>query len=144
MALTNNKLRNWYCGGPSGPIKCAVKGGVHIYQGALVVIEKVVGLAKPGVIDNDLVALGVAEYEVDASAAADGVLYVHAKPGRWGGFTSAGGGDAITAADVGNTVYIVDDNTVAKTDNSGARSPAGTFLGYDDRGKLIVSIAGAI
>lgn len=143
-ALTENKLRNWYCGGPSGPIKCAVKGGVHIFQGALLVVEKGVGLAKPGVVDTDLQAIGVAEYEVDASAASDGAMYVHAKPGRWGGFNSGTSGDAITSLDVGNAVYVIDDNTVGKTDGSAARSAAGTFMGFDDRGKLIVSIAGGI
>lgn len=142
-ALTNNKLRQWFCGG-HGPFPLPVLGGVHIYQGALICIEKGTGLAKPATVDTDLVALGVAEYEVDATALASGASFVHVKPGRWSGFTSATAGDAITASDIGNVVYMVDDNTLAKTDGSGARSAAGVFLGLDDRGKLILSVGGSL
>lgn len=142
-ALTNNKLRQWFCGG-FGPFPVPVLGGVHIYQGALICVEAGVGLAKPAIEDTGLVALGVAEYEVDATNADDGAMFVHVKPGRWSGFSSATAGDAITAADIANVVYMVDDNTLAKTDGTGTRSPAGTFLGFDDRGKLILSVGGSL
>lgn len=39
--------------------------------------------------------------------------------------------DAITTADWGKIVYIVDDETVAKTDGSAARSAAGVCRGVD-------------
>jgi hypothetical protein len=40
-------------------------------------------------------------------------------------FKNSASGDLITIADVGNDCYIVDNETVAKTDDTGARSVAG-------------------
>lgn len=39
--------------------------------------------------------------------------------------------DAVTQADVGATVYVADNQTIAKTHNTNARPIAGTFLGFD-------------
>ena len=41
------------------------------------------------------------------------------------------GADAVTQADVGATVYVADNQTIAKTHNTNARPIAGTFLGFD-------------
>lgn len=46
--------------------------------------------------------------------------------------------DAITAADYGNDCYIVDDQTVAKTDGSSARSVAGKIRGVEASGDVWV------
>jgi hypothetical protein len=43
-------------------------------------------------------------------------------------------GDAIVAADYGATVYIVDDETVAKTNGTSTRSAAGICRGVDAAG----------
>jgi hypothetical protein len=50
---------------------------------------------------------------------------------RWNNSTS---GDLIAVADRGNTCFAVDDNTVAKTSNSSARSVAGIILDVDSSG----------
>ena len=42
--------------------------------------------------------------------------------------------DAITLADVGSDCYIVDDQTVAKTNGSGTRSRAGRVFDVDSEG----------
>lgn len=39
--------------------------------------------------------------------------------------------DAVTQADIGATVYVADNQTIAKTHNTNARPIAGTFLGFD-------------
>lgn len=39
--------------------------------------------------------------------------------------------DAVTQADVGATVYVADNQTIAKTHNTNVRPIAGTFLGFD-------------
>ncbi|HEY8136256.1 MAG TPA: hypothetical protein VIF61_00350 [Methylocystis sp.] len=96
-----------------------VKGGVLIFQGALVVLAA--GLAKPGVAAAGLIALGRAEETVDASTAADGDLFVNVSRGLFKWENSAG--DALTLADVGANAYILDDQTVAKTATD--RSSAG-------------------
>ena len=39
--------------------------------------------------------------------------------------------DPVTQADLGNQVYVEDNQTVAKTDGTGTRSLAGRFMGFD-------------
>jgi len=39
--------------------------------------------------------------------------------------------DPVTQADLGKMVYIEDNQTIAKTDNTGTRSLAGRFMGFD-------------
>lgn len=39
--------------------------------------------------------------------------------------------DPVTQTDLGQLVYIADNQTVAKTDNSGVLPVAGTFMGFD-------------
>lgn len=39
--------------------------------------------------------------------------------------------DAVAQADVGATVYVADNQTIAKTHNTNARPIAGTFIGFD-------------
>ena len=41
------------------------------------------------------------------------------------------GTDPVTLADLGNQVYVEDNQTIAKTDGAGARSLAGRFMGFD-------------
>jgi hypothetical protein len=55
---------------------------------------------------------------------------------RWDNST---GNEAVTRAQIGDACYIVDDQTVAKTDgaagqNPATRSPAGTVVDLDDDG----------
>ena len=44
------------------------------------------------------------------------------------------GSDAVVQADLGKTCYIYDDETVAKTNGSSARSAAGKIVGIDSDG----------
>lgn len=39
--------------------------------------------------------------------------------------------DAVTQADIGATVYVADNQTIAKTSNTDARPIAGKFMGFD-------------
>jgi len=50
---------------------------------------------------------------------------------RW---ENSAAGDAITKAEIGDRCYIVDDQTVAKTDGSSTRSPAGIVVAVDSLG----------
>ncbi|MCY1460857.1 hypothetical protein D9M71_784510 [compost metagenome] len=49
-------------------------------------------------------------------------------------FANSAAGDEITRADIGATAYIVDDQTVAKTDGTSTRSVAGTIRDVDSDG----------
>jgi hypothetical protein len=39
-------------------------------------------------------------------------------------------GDPLTTADIGNACFVVDDDTVARTNGTSTRSAAGIFLGF--------------
>lgn len=76
------------------------------------------------------IGLGRAEATVDNSTGASGAKTVEYRRGFFG-FANAGGADLIGQADVGQLCYIVDDQTVAKTDGSASRSPAGIVDGIE-------------
>lgn len=104
---------------------------VKIFAGALVVTDAL-GNAKPGVTGLGLVARGVAQFTADNTVVghAAGFVKVIVLTGVFG-FANSSGGDAITNAARGKTVWIVDDNVVALTDGDGTRSPAGTLWDVD-------------
>jgi hypothetical protein len=109
------------------PVKAATK----IYAGALVVLDA--GKAKGGAAATGLIAVGRAEEQVDNSDGSDGDLTVKVRRGTFR-YANSASTDAITMSEVGKTVYIVDDQTVAKTDGSSARSAAGICRFVDSAG----------
>lgn len=132
-ALTNNRKAPQY--GPSGPLvhefRLPVNGGSRLFAGALAVLDSS-GMALPGttVAGGAVRAMGVVQEEADNTAGADGAIYARVRRGAFP-FANSAAGDAIGAADVGATVYVVDDQTVAKTSNSSARIAAGKCVGFD-------------
>lgn len=94
-----------------------------IFAGALL-CRNATGFGVRGATSTTLVALGRAEEQVDNSAGADGALTITYRQGCFK-FANSAAGDLITAADIGNTAYIVDDQTVAKTNGTNTRSAAG-------------------
>lgn len=102
-----------------------------VYAGALVVMKD--GFAEPGFTGLGLVAVGRAEEQVDNTGGADGARRVKVKAGTFR-FDSAAGADTITKADIGKMAYILDDHTVARTDGTGTRSPAGPIWDVDAAG----------
>jgi hypothetical protein len=108
-----------------------MKGSTKIFRGSLVVLSS--GYAAPGSTATGLIALGRAEETVDNSSGSDGDKTVRVKPGifRFGNSASS---DAIAQADVGADCYIVDDQTVAKTNGTNTRSRAGKIHSVDATG----------
>jgi|GEM_PF-237427 len=104
--------------GFSYPVKSAKK----IYAGALVVLSG--GYAQPGAAGVGLRSVGVAKRLADNTAGNDGDIAVEVEEGIFL-FENSAGGDQITLAEVGQSCYAVDDQTVAKTSNGGTRSVAG-------------------
>ena len=130
MAATENRdtvARNQF-----GLLPMGVADGVHIYAGTLAV-KNATGFAEPGSTALNKVALGRAKEEVDNTDGADGDLSITIEEGEFK-FDNSAAGDAITVADIGSDCYIVDDQTVAKTDGTGTRSKAGVITGVDDDG----------
>ncbi|MDH5525212.1 MAG: hypothetical protein OEY01_14645 [Desulfobulbaceae bacterium] len=91
------------------------------------------GYVVPGSTSTTLKALGRINEQVDNSAGADGDLMVEIERGLFR-FANSAAADEITKADIGNDCYIVDDQTVAKTDGTATRSVAGKVRDVDSLG----------
>ena len=112
----------------SFPVKTAVK----LYAGGIVVIDAT-GYATKGAVATTLKCVGVAEEQVDNSAGADGALNVPVRRGLFK-FKNSSAGDLIARTDIGADCYIVDDETVAKTNGTSTRSVAGKIRDVDAGG----------
>ena len=113
-----------------------VAGSTKIYAGSLVALNSS-GYATPGATSTTLVAVGMAIEQVDNSSGSDGDENVTVQAGifRFGNST---GGDEITIAEIGDACYIVDDQTVAKTDGTSTRSVAGIVVDVDSTGVWVL------
>ena len=129
-------------GSPVNNYQIGVKSGVTIFQGALVILAA--GFARPGRegqgADNAAKAADAATYqavgvaqETVTGSGADGDVKVNVQECQWL-FKNSASGDAITAAEIGKTVYIVDDETVAKTSPNSTRAAAGKVTLVDSDG----------
>jgi hypothetical protein len=96
-----------------------VKALAEIHQGALVVQEA--GFAVPGRTAAGLVTLGIAD-RACIGGAANGDEHVTVRRGCFK-FANAAGADAVTGAERGADVFVLDDQTVTKT--AAGRSVAG-------------------
>ncbi|KUY93093.1 MULTISPECIES: hypothetical protein [Burkholderia] len=112
------------------------KSGVLFYVGAIAAIDTATGLITKGAESATLKGAGIVQEQVDNTAAADGAANVTIRRGQWLVANSAGA-DQLTLKDVGMPAYIVDDQTVAKTDGGGKRSVAGTVVDIDPGGVWI-------
>lgn len=109
-----------------------VATGVKIYQGALVAVNSS-GYVTPGATSTTLVGLGRAEAYVDNTAGQNGDVNIRVSRGIFQ-YANSSAGDAIANDDIGKICYMVDDATVALTNGSDTRSPAGRIFGVDSSG----------
>jgi|TARA_Y100001001_G_scaffold105075_1_gene102787 hypothetical protein len=129
MALTadrNTKRRDGVL--YSDPVAAATR----IFAGSIVCLDAS-GNAVPGSTATTLTARGVAQEQVDNRDGAAGDLRVETRRGVFP-FANSASTDEITRADIGNSAYIVDDETVAKTNGTSTRSVAGVIRDVDDSG----------
>ena len=109
------------------PVAAATK----IFAGALVALDAS-GDATKGAVSTALIGVGRAEEQIDNTGAAGAESIKVARGAfRWENSAAA---DEITKAEIGDACFIVDDQTVAKTDGSGTRSKAGIVADVDDLG----------
>ena len=120
-----------------GVYSLPVAAAMLIHQGSLVAISAA-GYATKGAVATTLKAFGRAEETVDNSGGAAGDKSVMVKTGifRW---ANSAAGDAITTAEIGSDCYIVDDQTVAKTNGGNTRSRAGKIVFVDADGVYVQS-----
>lgn len=113
-----------------------VLANVKIHEGSLVAITAA-GFARPGTTALALKAQGKARATVDNTGGANGAKTIEIERGchQW---ANSAAGDLITIADLEGTAYIVDDQTVAKTDGGGTRSAAGKIIDVDAQGVWVL------
>lgn len=101
-----------------------------VYQGGIA-CRNAAGYGTPGATATTLKAVGIWRQTV-TNAGAAGAAFAEAERGcfRFDNLP----GDAITIADIGGTAYIVDDQTVARTNGTNTRSVAGIIRDVDATG----------
>jgi len=100
-----------------------------ILAGTIVVLNAS-GFAEPGATATGKKCVGVADATVDNTGGSAGDLEVPIKRGTFL-FENSATTDEITDADYGADCYVVDNQTVAKTDGTNTRSIAGKVRGVD-------------
>ncbi|MBN9504926.1 MAG: hypothetical protein J0I69_02775 [Altererythrobacter sp.] len=109
-----------------------VAASTKVFAGALV-MRNAAGYLTKGAAATGAVGVGRAEEQVDNSAGSAGDAVLRYRPGTFR-FKNSGSADAITIAEIGDKCFVVDDETVAKTDGSSSRSPAGIVEDVDAQG----------
>jgi len=128
-ALTTERYVTRYEDPANGVCGGGVAASTKIFKGSIV-CRNATGYLTKGATSTTLVPMGVARDTVDNSAGANGDLKANLDTGAFE-FENSAAGDQITIADLGNDVYIVDDQTVAKTNGSSTRSRAGKLVGIN-------------
>lgn len=128
-ALTAGRLTPRYEGDyREGPVSASTT----IYAGAMVMREAD-GYVVEGQTATGLIGMGVADKAADNGSGTDGDIDVRYRPGVFRMANSASA-DEITIAEIGDVCFAVDDQTVAKTDGTSTRSPAGIVENVDAQG----------
>lgn len=109
-----------------------VAANARIYTGALL-MRNAAGYVLPGATATGGVGVGVALVGSDNTGGAAGAKSVTWRAGTYV-FANSSAGDAITIAEIGDVAWIVDDQTVARTNGSATRSPAGIIEDVDASG----------
>lgn len=112
-----------------------VSASTHCYAGTLAVLSG--GFVEPATTATGLIPVGVFKAEYDNSSGGDGDLTAEVDRGIYR-FANSAAADAITNAEIGTVCYAVDDLTVAKTDGTSTRSPAGIVDHVDDSGVWVL------
>ena len=112
-------------------LSMGMAANAKIFTGSLVA-RNATGYATPGAVATTLLGMGRASEQVDNTGGADGDKSIEVEKGIFK-FANEGT-DLVTVADIGNDCYIVDDQTVAKTNGTGTRSVAGKVFGVDADG----------
>lgn len=112
-----------------GPAAASAK----IFAGAML-MRNAAGYLLPGQTATGAHGVGRAQEPADNTGGADGDVSVRFDPGIFRFENSPPPTDQITVADIGNVAWIVDDQTVAKTNGGGTRSAAGLIEDVDALG----------
>ena len=109
-----------------------VAASTKLWAGSLACINASGYLTK-GAVATTLKTVGVVQVTTDNTAGANGAVSARVRRGCFR-FANSSAGDLIALADVGASCYVVDDQTVAKTNGGSTRSVAGTIRDVDADG----------
>lgn len=101
-----------------------VKGATKIPVGVITAIDATGMLVNGAAVSTQLV-VGVAEVDIDNSGGIDGAIKGPVRRGCFK-FANSAAADQITLTSYGQSCYVVDNQTVAKTSSAGTRPVAGT------------------
>jgi len=113
-------------------LKRDLAASTTVFAGSMAA-QNAAGAAVPASATNTLTVLGRAKHRASTAAGSTLPTSVEIERGVFR-FANSGGGDAITIADYGKPCYAVDDQTVAKTSDTGARPQAGIIRDVDAQG----------
>lgn len=134
MAALTARRPTTRIGEPRRLHKLGIKAATQVWAGGICVIDA--GYLAPGRTALTLIALGVFEQSVNNTGAA-GADVVEVMEGSYK-LANSTAGDQIVQADLGKDCFIVDDQTVAKTDGTGTRSRAGKVQRVDTDGVVVL------
>lgn len=117
-------------------IVAPVAAGVKILAGTIVAANAA-GFAAPGATSATLSYLGMADANVDNTAGADGAVGVPVRRGKAFKWLNDSV-DPVTQASLGRPCFIVDNQTVAKTNGTNTRSQAGIVVGLEADGVWVI------
>lgn len=112
-------------------IHIPLKGNAVVLHGTFALIDDAgLGIASSAAVASTQKCLGVWDASYDNTGGADGDRLALARRKKAFLFKNLST-DAVVQADVGATVYVADNQSIAKTHNTNARPVAGTFFGFD-------------
>lgn len=118
--------------GPPGIVhRAPVAASQKALQGTIAVVAS--GYFRGGATATGHLAVGAFPATYDNSSGSAGDVVGQVEEGIFR-FANSSAGDAIAATDRGAACYVVDNQTVAKTDGGATRSPAGIIHDVDSEG----------
>lgn len=115
-----------------GQYQFPMAANARIYAGGIVMLNAT-GYATKGAVATGQICVGRAEEQEDNTGGAAGDKAVSVRSGVYK-YANSAATDAITIAEIGDNCFIIDDQTVAKTDGTGTRSVAGRVVGVESDG----------
>lgn len=144
MTATTTERNTKKLGTSSEPevLSLPVAAATKILKGTIV-CDNGSGYATPGATATTLIAVGVADKTVDNTSGSAGDLSVPVRRGCFR-FENSSAGDAIAIAQRFDVCWVVDNQTVAKTNGTSTRSRAGIIIDVDSFGVWVLIGASVI
>ena len=112
-------------------IAVPLKANAIVYEGCLVAVDAT-GYGVNGITATGLTVIGIANKSYDNTGGSSGAINADVLCCQ--AYLGNSGGDAVTEASFGTAVYMVDNDTVSKTNGSSTESQAGICTGLDSGG----------